>query len=81
MGLFDKLLKGKDDDIVLCAPAEGSIEDITKVSDATFAEKILGDGIAILPSSGRICSPCSGTVDNMFETGHAFSLISEEGTE
>ncbi len=81
MDLFDKLLKGKDDGIVLCAPAKGSIEDITKVSDETFAKKILGDGIAILPSSGQICSPCNGTVDNMFEAGHAFSIISDEGTE
>ncbi len=83
MGILSGLFKGSKeaDTITLYSPAKGTLVDITKVSDETFAQKILGDGIAILPSDGKICSPCSGTVDNTFETGHAVSIVSDDGTE
>lgn len=79
MGFFDKLLGNKK--IVLFSPVNGTLTDITKVSDETFAGKMLGDGIAVKPSDGKICAPCDGSIDNMFETGHAFSIVSEGGAE
>ena len=83
MGLLDGLFKGskEPESIILFSPAKGTLVDITEVSDETFAQKILGDGIAVIPSDGKICSPCSGTVDNTFETGHAVSIVSDKGTE
>lgn len=81
MGLFSKLLGGDRKETVLCAPVKGVMKDITLVSDSTFSDKLLGDGIAITPSEGRIISPCDGEIDNMFETGHAFSIVSEDGAE
>ncbi len=83
MGILGNLFKGgKEDKIIeLAAPASGVLKDISGVSDETFAQKILGDGVAITPTDGRICSPCDGVIDNMFETGHAVSVVSDEGTE
>ena len=39
------------------APISGKIIPITEVPDSVFSEKVLGDGIAIIPSDGKIYSP------------------------
>lgn len=66
---------------VLCAPVKGKIIPIEKVGDLTFAEKILGDGAAIVPETGLIVSPSDATIDTMFETNHAVSLSTDSGAE
>ena len=42
---------------------------------------MLGDGIAIIPAEGKVHAPCDATVDMMFDTGHAVSLVAENGAE
>lgn len=74
-------LGGKSPSIVISAPVEGSTVPITEVSDPTFGEEILGKGIAIKPARGRVVSPVNGKVAMMFETGHAVSLVSDDGVE
>jgi PTS system beta-glucosides-specific IIC component len=51
------------------------------VPDPTFAEEMLGKGIAIEPTEGKVYAPCDATVDMMFDTGHAVSLIADFGAE
>lgn len=83
MGFFDKLF-GKSDKINpnhVYAPLEGQAVALTEVPDPTFAEAMLGNGIAIVPVSGKVVSPVDGTVDMMFDTGHAVSLVSDSGIE
>ena len=83
MGLFDKLF-GKKEEINpnhVYAPMAGEAVAITEVPDPTFSSGMMGNGIAIQPTDGKVCSPVNGTVDTMFETGHAVSLISESGIE
>lgn len=79
MGLFDKLFGKKTD--ALYAPVPGEAVAISEVSDPTFGEEILGKGIAIRPSEGKVYAPCDATVDMMFETGHAVSLVADCGAE
>lgn len=79
MGFFDKLFGKKLEEIF--APVAGKAVAITEVPDPTFAEGLLGNGIAIEPTDGKVYAPCNATVDMMFETGHAVSLVSESGAE
>ncbi len=81
MGLFDKLFKGKKDAITLGSPVKGKAVPLSEVKDPTFGEEILGKGVAIQPEGTKICSPCDGVVDLMFDTGHAVNLRSTEGVE
>ena len=53
---------------------------IEKVNDATFAQKILGDGVAIAPSRGKICAPVDGTVEMVMDTKHALAIRTQGGT-
>ena len=83
MGFFDKLF-GKSEKVNgnhVYAPLEGQAVAITEVPDPTFAEGMLGNGVAIQPTNGKVYAPCDATVDMMFSTGHAVSLVSDTGIE
>ena len=83
MGFFDKLFgksKGFDGN-KLYAPLNGKVVPITEVPDPTFAEGLLGDGVAIIPTDGKVYSPVDGLVETMFDTGHACCLKSSTGVE
>ncbi|MGN0708602.1 MAG: glucose PTS transporter subunit IIA [Faecalibacterium sp.] len=68
-------------DNVLVAVTDGSMIDITTVSDKTFADKILGDGVAFQPKTGVIVSPCNGVLSTLADTGHAFGVSRPDGVE
>ena len=78
MGLFDKLFKKAKK---VYSPLNGECVSITEVNDPTFAEKMLGDGVAIKPTSGEVYAPFDGTVSLVFSTKHALSLTSNDGIE
>ncbi|MCG9696767.1 PTS glucose transporter subunit IIA [Shewanella sp. Isolate11] len=67
--------------IDILAPVSGEIVAIEKVPDVVFAEKIVGDGIAIAPKGNLILAPVDGTIGKIFETNHAFSIESPQGLE
>lgn len=79
MGILDKLFGKKSDGIY--APVSGQAVAIQEVNDPTFSEEMLGKGIAIKPSEGKVVAPCDASVDMMFETGHAVSLVADCGAE
>jgi len=87
MGFFDSLKKAvsgntqSNDTIDLVAPLSGEIVAIEDVPDVVFAEKIVGDGIAIRPTGNKMVAPCDGEIGKIFETNHAFSLESDTGIE
>ena len=62
---------------VILAPMTGTAVAITDVPDPIFTEKILGDGIAIIPTDGKIVSPVDGVVSKIVETGHIYEITSE----
>ena len=67
--------------INITSPVEGSVIPLSEVPDATFAQEILGKGVAIVPQKGVIYAPFDGTVDVMFETGHAVGIVGDNGIE
>ncbi|WP_343192649.1 PTS glucose transporter subunit IIA [Buchnera aphidicola (Taiwanaphis decaspermi)] len=85
MGLFSKLFGNKRQKktkvIKIISPLSGTIIEIEKVPDKVFSDKIVGDGIAIIPRGKRIVSPCDGKIGKIFNTNHAFSIKSTEGVE
>ena len=87
MGFFDSLKKAvsgntqTENTINLIAPISGEIVAIEDVPDVVFAERIVGDGIAIRPTGNKMVAPCDGTIGKIFETNHAFSLESDTGIE
>lgn len=60
---------------------DGKCIDISCVKDDTFAKKMLGDGVAVIPSSNIICSPCDGKIVMIFDTFHAFGIKTFDNKE
>ena len=77
MGLFD-FMKGKKENVI-AAPVKGECIPISEVADPTFAEEILGKGMAIKPTEGKFYAPADGTISTLFPTGHAIGLTTSEG--
>lgn len=73
------LPEGKE--IKIASPLSGKRIPIREVKDPTFAGEVLGKGTAIIPDSNEIRAPFDGTVEVMFETGHAIGLKSNDGVE
>ena len=73
--------KKKEEGIVVASPIKGKAVELSQVSDPTFGECMLGKGIAILPSEGKVYAPADGEISMMFETHHAVSMVTTEGIE
>ncbi len=67
--------------VEIYAPLSGEIVNIEDVPDVVFAEKTVGDGIAIKPTDSTIVAPADGTIGKIFLTDHAFSIETDEGIE
>lgn len=68
-------------EIKILSPLNGKAIPIEQVPDDVFAEKIMGDGVAIMPTDGTIHSPVDGTIATVAETLHAYGFTSEDGVE
>lgn len=79
--MFQFLKKKEEKVIEICSPAKGEAIELTAVNDPTFSGKVLGDGIAVIPTDGHIYAPTDGTVELVFDTLHAVSMTSKEGVE
>lgn len=65
----------------ILAPLTGKTVSLSEVPDPVFAEKVIGDGIAIIPEDGKIVSPVDGEVSSIAETGHAYGFTADNGLE
>lgn len=72
---------GKKAGEVVAAPVQGKAVAISEVSDPTFGQEILGKGVAIIPSVGRVVAPVDGVVEMVFDTKHAVSMVSDSGIQ
>lgn len=67
--------------IQILSPVTGTAQDITEVPDATFSDKVLGDGMAVIPSEGKVYAPADGTVVNITDTKHGIMFKTTQGVE
>lgn len=68
-------------DSVIAAPVKGEVIPLSQVNDETFASGVLGNGLAINPSEGKVYAPFEGTCESVFDTLHAICLKSNSGVE
>nr|CCM44180.1 PTS system, beta-glucoside-specific IIB component / PTS system, beta-glucoside-specific IIC component / PTS system, beta-glucoside-specific IIA component [Staphylococcus xylosus] len=68
-------------EINLNAPMDGELISLSKVNDEVFANKMLGDGVGIIPDTGKLYAPYDGSVTMIYNTKHALGLETAEGIE
>ncbi|WHL23538.1 PTS system trehalose-specific EIIBC component [Streptococcus iniae] len=67
--------------VALTSPLTGSVKALSEASDQVFAQGIMGQGLLIQPTDGKLVSPVDGQVTVLFPTKHAVGLVSTEGLE
>ena len=66
---------------VLASPLTGKVLPLSEVKDEAFSGELLGKGLAVDPTEGKVFAPCDGTVMTLFPTLHAVGIVSENGAE
>ena len=82
--MFDSLKKMFEKNaktISIKAVEDGRTIPMDEVNDQTFAQELLGPGIAIVPSNGTVVSPINGTIATVMDTKHAVCIQGEDGLE
>jgi PTS system N-acetylglucosamine-specific IIC component len=65
----------------LLQPIAGQVKPLSAVPDPTFAEEIMGPGLAIEPIGDTVIAPAPGRVGHVFDTGHAVAIVTDDGIE
>ncbi|WP_223901915.1 beta-glucoside-specific PTS transporter subunit IIABC [Lactobacillus laiwuensis] len=78
---IDEDLVADDCDLSVNSPVEGKTIPLAQVSDEVFASGVLGKGVAVQPTSGKILAPADATVSMIYPTLHAVGLILDNGIE
>ncbi len=63
------------------APADGQVVALESVDDEVFSQKMVGDGVALMPVTGSFTAPIDGVVSKIFSTNHAYSIKSDKDLE
>jgi PTS system glucose-specific IIA component len=63
------------------SPVDGQIVALESVNDEVFSQKMVGDGVAVMPISNQFKAPIDGVVSKIFSTNHAFSIKSDKDLE
>lgn len=74
-----QLAKKKSEEIF--AHVSGEIVEMDKVPDPIFSKRIMGEGIAVMPSDGKIVAPADGEIIMITDTKHAIGLRTPLGAE
>lgn len=67
--------------IEVSSPLTGTAIALSAVADKTFAEEILGKGIAVVPSEGKLYAPVDGRIAVLTDSLHAIALIGKDNLE
>lgn len=67
--------------VELLSPLTGQAKELSQATDPVFAQGVMGQGVLIQPSEGKLLAPVDGTVSVLFPTKHAVGLSSTDGVE
>jgi sugar PTS system EIIA component len=79
LDMLSNLIKKRK--LQIYAPVNGEIIPLDQVPDPVFSQKMMGEGIAIIPTKGNIHAPVDGTIVLVADSLHAIRILSKDGTE
>lgn len=92
MSILSNLFKKKEEsaevlprqsDLTLVAPLSGTVIPLTDVPDPVISERIMGEGLALIPDQGssQVLAPCEGIISRLLSSHNAFALKTPSGVE
>lgn len=67
--------------VTVHSPLAGIVVPLEQVDDQMFAEKVMGDGVAIRPTAGDVLAPVAGRLEKLFPGGHGIAIATDSGVE
>ncbi|MBR2025026.1 MAG: PTS glucose transporter subunit IIA [Clostridia bacterium] len=74
MGFFNKYRK-------LVSIVDGECKPLSQMNDEVFSSGMLGKGFMVEPKSNYFYAPCDGKIENIAETKHAYSILTDDGID
>ena len=74
MGFFNKYRK-------LVSVVDGECKPLSQMSDEVFSSEMLGKGFMVSPKSNYFYAPCDCKIENIAESKHAYSILTEDGID
>jgi phosphocarrier protein FPr/phosphocarrier protein len=65
----------------ILAPLSGIVVALEDLPDPVFARKLVGEGVAIDPTSNEVLAPVSGRVTQLHRAHHALAITDDRGME
>lgn len=65
----------------ILSPLTGEVKELIQANDPVFSQGIMGKGVLIQPSEGKLLAPIDGTISVLFPTKHAVGIVSTDGVE
>lgn len=66
---------------IVASPFTGRVVPLERVADDVFAEKMLGDGLAVHPTEPDVVAPVDGRIEKLFPGGHGIALQTADGLQ
>jgi glucose-specific phosphotransferase system IIA component len=67
--------------VAVTSPFSGRVVPLDEVDDEVFSERVMGDGVAIQPTSGAVVAPLSGRIEKLFKGGHGLAIEDDDGLQ
>lgn len=67
--------------VTVHSPLAGTVVPLEQVDDQMFAEKVMGDGLAVRPSAGEVVAPVAGRLEKLFPGGHGMAIETAGGVQ
>lgn len=77
--MFSKFMKKSK--VQVLAPLNGQVIPLEQVPDPVFSQKMMGEGVAIMPTGGDVVAPIEGTIVLISNTKHAIGIRTKDDTE
>lgn len=77
--MFSKFMKKNK--VQVFSPLNGQVLSLEQVPDPVFSQKMMGEGVAIMPTGGDVVAPIDGTVVLISKTKHAIGIRTKDNTE
>ncbi len=67
--------------VEIASPLTGRVVALDDVKDEVFSERVMGDGVAVMPDDPKVVAPVAGKIERLFEGGHGFAIESSQGVQ
>jgi glucose-specific phosphotransferase system IIA component len=67
--------------VTIASPFSGTVVPLEHVDDQMFAEKVMGDGVAVRPDAADVVAPVAGRLAKLFPGGHGMAIATADGVE